>query len=356
MLLPAGLPAPLVLAVSVLALLLAALALSRLVYRRLRRRAEELERRLAEKTVELGQTVEALRLAKLQLEERNRQLAASNARLLSLSLSDPLTGLANRRHFEERLAEEWVRATRASMPVAMILFDLDLFKRLNDTCGHQYGDECLRRLADFVDSSIRRGGDMAARFGGEEFAVVLPSTPLDGALRVAEALREGIVALALPHSASPFGRVTASFGVASVVPAPDSSSDALVGAADAAMYEAKAAGRNRVCSAPVGEASGRRAWSRRTSSPPRGADVAAGSAPRPRAAARSGPRRRPRRGAPAVAAQNLIDRQVRPPSILRASLVSSSTTGRPVAARVRRVAGKPAGTRRWPFTYSVLAA
>ncbi|HEV2846995.1 MAG TPA: diguanylate cyclase, partial [Thermoanaerobaculia bacterium] len=205
----------------------------------LRHRATLLETRVNEQTLELRRTVE-------ELSRAHTELAAANVRLEELSLQDALTGIANRRRLQQMLEDEWSRARRHTLPVAFILLDLDYFKLLNDTRGHGEGDLCLQTVARFLAGTIERTGDLAARYGGEEFAILLPETGLAGALIVAEQLREGIESLAFPHLTSPHGRVTASFGVAAVSPAPGQSPDVLIEAADLALYRAKTEGRNRV--------------------------------------------------------------------------------------------------------------
>jgi diguanylate cyclase (GGDEF)-like protein len=207
--------------------------------RALRQRTARLEARVAEQTLELRRTVDELSRAHSELE-------VANERLEELSLRDDLTGIANRRRLQHVLDEEWTRARRYGRPLTFILLDLDHFKLLNDTRGHQEGDVCLQAVAHYLAETLRRTGDLAARYGGEEFAVLLPATDLDGGLRVAEQLRQGIEALALPHEAAPSGHVTASFGVATMVPAAGQPSGTLVEAADLALYSAKTAGRNRV--------------------------------------------------------------------------------------------------------------
>jgi diguanylate cyclase (GGDEF)-like protein len=207
--------------------------------RALRQRAERLETRVAEQTIELRHNLEELRRAQGELE-------AANARLEALSLQDGLTGIANRRRLQQLLDDEWARARRQQLPVAFIILDLDHFKLLNDTQGHREGDLCLQAVAGCLARALRRAGELVARYGGEEFAVLLPATDLAAALRYAEQLRLGIEALALPHAATPRGHITASFGVAAQVPAPEQTADQLVEAADAALYRAKAEGRNRV--------------------------------------------------------------------------------------------------------------
>lgn len=174
-----------------------------------------------------------------------------------LARFDQLTGLANRRHFDETLGGEWQRALRVRGEVALLIFDVDEFKRYNDHYGHPGGDGCLRRLAAAVSEVVHRHGDLVARVGGEEFAVLLPLTTLTGATAVAEMVRMTVERLKIPHApGSTHPVATISVGVASLRPDTGCLSDDLVKAADAALYEAKHAGRNRVMSAPgVEEAS-----------------------------------------------------------------------------------------------------
>ena len=124
--------------------------------------------------------------------------------------------------------------------------DIDYFKPFNDSYGHQSGDECLRQIAHTLSRTMDRGGDLLARYGGEEFVALLPGTTLGGASFVAEQMRLAVEQLGLPHPGSPYGRVTASFGVASAVAMPETDPQNLVGAADLGLYKAKHAGRNRV--------------------------------------------------------------------------------------------------------------
>jgi diguanylate cyclase (GGDEF)-like protein len=208
--------------------------------RALRRRAATLEALVAEQTVELRRKVDDLNHA-------HAELAGANARLEELSLRDDLTGVANRRRFQQVLNEEWERSRRNGQPLAFVLLDLDFFKLLNDTRGHREGDLCLQAVARCLDAGVRRPGDLVARYGGEEFAVLLPNTDPAGALQVAELLREEIEALAIPHKASPLGRITASFGTAALIAEPGQRPEVLIETADLALYRAKTQGRNRVC-------------------------------------------------------------------------------------------------------------
>jgi len=228
------------------AALLLVIGYSRLRSRALRQRAARLEARVGEQTLELRRTVEELSRAHAELE-------VANERLEELSLRDDLTGIANRRRLQQMLNEEWNRARRYQRPLAFILLDLDHFKLLNDTQGHLEGDVCLQKVAHYLAEALRRTSDLVARYGGEEFAVLLPSTDLAGALKMAEQLRQELEALALPHEAAPTGRVTASFGVAALIPAPGQTPELLIEAADIALYRAKTAGRNRVLGAGAGD-------------------------------------------------------------------------------------------------------
>jgi diguanylate cyclase (GGDEF)-like protein len=174
-------------------------------------------------------------------------LEANNAALKLMALSDSLTGLSNRRHFDLRLAAEFKRASRDQLPIALVMIDVDYFKRYNDHHGHVAGDAALQAVATAVQAGPRRPGDVAARFGGEEFAILLPGTDLDGALAVAEVVRAAVAALQFEHGASPFRTLTVSAGVHALVPVRGQAPRALIEAADRGLYQAKAAGRNQVC-------------------------------------------------------------------------------------------------------------
>lgn len=176
-----------------------------------------------------------------------RRLDDANRELTRLSSVDGLTGISNRRQFDEFLAREWARGIRSSAPLSLLMCDVDYFKQYNDLYGHQAGDECLKTVASVLAQGVRRPADMAARYGGEEFAVILPDTDREGAVRVAEAMREGLQALALRHAGSSMQVVTMSVGVATMTADREhGGGELLLSGADAALYEAKQTGRNRV--------------------------------------------------------------------------------------------------------------
>jgi diguanylate cyclase (GGDEF)-like protein len=201
----------------------------------------------------IRQLIERDRLQR-ELREAKTALEANNASLKLLALSDGLTGLANRRHFDQRLSAEFKRAIRDQSPLALVMIDVDYFKRFNDHHGHVAGDACLQMVAKAALAGQRRPGDVAARFGGEEFAILLPDTDVNGALAVAESVRAAIAELQFAHGASPFRILTVSAGVHAVVPVRGQPARMLVEAADRGLYQAKAEGRNRVCAAAPAEA------------------------------------------------------------------------------------------------------
>jgi len=164
-----------------------------------------------------------------------------------MSRTDALTGLSNRRAFEETLQREVSRARRTERPLSLLMLDVDHFKRYNDTYGHQAGDRALQRVADVLTTAGRRGGDTAGRYGGEEFTVILAETDEDAAVHVAEAIRQGIEALAVPHESSPTApHLTVSIGAATMAPGAAVDAEELIRLADTALYNAKAQGRNGV--------------------------------------------------------------------------------------------------------------
>lgn len=184
-----------------------------------------------------------LRIVRDDLERMNGELAA-------LALLDGLTGLANRRRFDAALDEEYARAMRNETPLAMVMLDVDHFKKYNDHYGHPQGDECLRLVSRVLKSLQNRTGDLVARYGGEEFSILLPGTDLAGAIVVAERARSAIQELNIEHTENQGSIVTISAGVTSMMPvlnlAGNSAQD-LVRTADQALYQAKESGRNRVC-------------------------------------------------------------------------------------------------------------
>ena len=179
------------------------------------------------------------------VKQRTKELEESNNKLEAISNTDGLTGIGNRRYFDNALATEWSHAQRTSSNLALIIADVDWFKSYNDIYGHPAGDECLRFVAKAFQDNARRESHLVARYGGEEFAVVLPVLAAEQAILFAEIMIRKIRELALPHSGSPFGCVTISLGVAVVTPKPDQKVEDLMKAADAALYLAKNKGRNQ---------------------------------------------------------------------------------------------------------------
>ena len=164
-----------------------------------------------------------------------------------LAYVDGLTGVANRRHFDDQLQIEWRRCERSGQPLSLLMIDIDHFKSYNDQYGHQQGDACLQAVAQTLRAGLGRAHDLVARYGGEEFVCLLPEIDAAGALSVAESLRMAVQALQLPHASSPVaGVVTISIGAASGVPREDGMSADLLARADASLYRAKSEGRNRV--------------------------------------------------------------------------------------------------------------
>lgn len=176
------------------------------------------------------------------------QLKRYQDMLERLSVLDGLTGIANRRRFDETLDHEWLRSRRQGTTMSLIMIDVDCFKAFNDNYGHAAGDECLKRVAGVLAEAVSRPGDLVARYGGEEFVVIMPETDAAGGILIAETLRRSIASLALPHAFSSAGDVvTVSVGGATVIPARHTQgAEELVKLADTRLYEAKHAGRNRV--------------------------------------------------------------------------------------------------------------
>lgn len=182
-----------------------------------------------------------LSLEALRLQILTRQLH-------QLSTTDSLTGIANRRYFEQQLESEWRRAQRQQHSLALIMLDVDRFKDYNDGYGHQQGDYCLQQIAQVMAAQCQRPGDVCARYGGEEFVVLLPVTDAADAARVAEKIRTAVLELAIVHSGSEHRICTVSAGVAAITPSVQDHSDELLRRADRCLYQAKDQGRNRVVS------------------------------------------------------------------------------------------------------------
>jgi len=181
----------------------------------------------------------------LKVKDRTAALEEANRQLVVLSTTDGLTGIANRRHFDETLVNEWRRSVRAGTLLSLMLIDVDLFKSYNDHYGHQAGDDCLRSVANALKVHAQRAGDLVARYGGEEFVLITTTPNADSALQHAQALGEAVEALALPHARSPFGFVTVSIGLAVMVLMEEVTAQDLLKQADQALYMAKARGRNQ---------------------------------------------------------------------------------------------------------------
>ncbi len=180
-------------------------------------------------------------------------LKAQSDLLRRMVFIDGLTGVANRRCFDERLDTEWRRAARSALPLALLMVDVDHFKRFNDRYGHQVGDECLRRVACAIKGGLLRPGDLVARYGGEEFACILPETDFDGALAVGAGIEQAVRELRIEHAGSDVSSaVTVSIGVSMGLPDRDGAPSRLLALADAQLYRAKHSGRARACGAVLG--------------------------------------------------------------------------------------------------------
>ncbi len=188
----------------------------------------------------LKQEMDRRKLRERELQELTRQLQA-------ISNLDGLTGVPNRRLFDETYPREWLRSRRERLPLSVLMIDIDFFKNYNDTYGHLQGDSCLRLVAQAIQGSLKRPADLVARFGGEEFCVILPQTDAEGALRIAHAIKDSVQALGIPHRASDVSDlVTVSIGIATRLPDLDEEPNTLLREADAALYQAKSQGRNAV--------------------------------------------------------------------------------------------------------------
>lgn len=182
-----------------------------------------------------------------QRKARERELEALTRKFEQLSNQDGLTGVPNRRCFEDVFRKEWLRSRRDGTPLSALMIDIDCFKDYNDTYGHLQGDLCLRQVAEAIEAALKRPGDFVARYGGEEFVALLPGTDLAGALSIAGLIRANVRAAAIEHASSRVAEiVTVSIGISGVVPNMDIEAESLLAASDAALYQAKSGGRNRV--------------------------------------------------------------------------------------------------------------
>jgi len=191
--------------------------------------------------------IDCRKARELELLEVTRQMEAANETLYNLTLRDGLTGVGNRRHFDDVLTHELSRSKREKNPLSLLMIDIDFFKLYNDTYGHLQGDDCLCMVALTAQNTLKRPGDCLTRYGGEEFSIILPNTNSVGAYEIAEQIRVAIENLQIPHVASKCkDTVTISIGVSSFKPGEDASPTDLIKQADQALYQAKETGRNRV--------------------------------------------------------------------------------------------------------------
>lgn len=203
------------------------------------RETADIQQKLLENQIRLNDELEC------KVRERTKELEQTNAKLRKASRTDGLTGLHNRRHFDETFALELRRGAREGYPVSVLLLDIDFFKKLNDTYGHQFGDICLQQVAQIIQNCMRRPSDFAARYGGEEFIIILPNTPLQGAVQLATEIRRAVGATVVADGVVT-ARMTASIGVACALPGSDANADAVLRQADELLYQAKGNGRDRV--------------------------------------------------------------------------------------------------------------
>ncbi len=198
-------------------------------------------------TLCIAREITELKQIENELRKHKSQLITINEELKMISKMDGLTKIFNRRWFDETIDQEWKRATREKIPLALIIFDIDFFKKFNDNYGHQAGDECLRKIAQTACDTFKRPGDLLARYGGEEFAVILPNTDEDGAFIIGELLREKIETLEIEFAKNQNALdLTVSLGVASMIPPSNEEFPTLISQADKALYQAKDRGRNQV--------------------------------------------------------------------------------------------------------------
>lgn len=187
------------------------------------------------------------RQLEIKVHERTAALEEANQKLMAMSATDGLTGIANRRRFDEVLANEWRRAQRTGSYLMLAMIDVDWFKMYNDHYGHQAGDDCLRNVARILEGHIHRAGDLVARYGGEEFALLVTLHDAGSALSFAQTICDSLEKADLAHDMSPYGRVTVSIGVAGTVAHEGETAEDLLNRADVALYRAKGQGRNQAC-------------------------------------------------------------------------------------------------------------
>jgi len=187
-----------------------------------------------------------LALSAREIRELLVQILLKQITFEQVSWEDRLTGLGNRRHFDDKLDGGWRQAARQGVPLSLIILDVDMFKKFNDKYGHPAGDECLRQVAAALQSCVKRAGDSVARYGGEEFGVVMVHMPMADAKNMGERMRQAVMDIGMEHELSPHGVVTISVGGATIIPSMDSTTQELTKQADEALYRAKENGRNRV--------------------------------------------------------------------------------------------------------------
>lgn len=208
----------------------------------------ETKEKLKEKIKEKNKTEEKLNHKIEELKNTKQKLEATNKKLAKMSARDQLTGLYNRRKFEKVIKKEWRDAIREDHSITIIMIDIDNFKKFNDNYGHLAGDNCLQKISQVMNKTLKRPRDFLARYGGEEFVAVLPKTDKCGAQHIAESLRKNVVDLMIPHNFSPISNyVTISLGVSSTDEADFYVFEEILDKADQALYEAKNKGRNQYC-------------------------------------------------------------------------------------------------------------
>ena len=205
-----------------------------------REKVEQFLRQVNEKLVE-------------RVAERTEELEDANKKLQIIAMMDGLTGIANRRYFDEEYIRSWRTAFRQQTSLTVIMADIDWFKAYNDEYGHQAGDDCLKMVAQALRNAAKRAADFVARYGGEEFVIILPDTDGDGAAKLSECMRKQVEDLNIEHTKSPFGRVTISLGLAATVPLGQEYAPELIETADKALYEAKNSGRNCIRQGSAGK-------------------------------------------------------------------------------------------------------